>query len=260
MGNDLASAAKHSGCFSDEDDRKSRSHMAEVHAAHYVCNPNCLVNSEAEGGMMQKRTRNRYSAKGSPAVMSPSHALDEADRVVESRWMHSPVLKCTDSSPCELRHTPMSQKACDAPSSQAMGPKLTEDALMSLEAHGDHTGASKGMGKGKGKQPNRCDSMASNFATAGSFAKGAGRMSFQADMMKGSRGSFAQPRSDASFAAGLPPSAANAGRSRQSFTTQPSEGINTRIGSMSAGGTSTQPPPKGSSTSQHNSRMGMIHE
>jgi hypothetical protein len=155
----------------------------------------------------------------------------------------------------------MSQKTCDAPFSQAIGPKLTEDALMSLEARGDPAGSSKGMGKGKGKQPSsRCDSMASNFAMAGSFAKGAGRNSFQADMMKGSRGSFAQLRSDASFAAGLPPSAANAGRSRQSFTTQPSEGLNTRIGSMSAGGTSTQPSPKGSSTRQHNSRMGMIHE
>merc|ERR1711963_1349345 len=86
-------------------------------------------------------------------------------------------------------------------------------------------------------------------------AKGAGRMSFQAGVMQGSRGSFAQPRSDASFAVGLPQSAANAGKSRQSFTTQPSEGFS----SMPPGGTSTQPPPKGSSTKQQMGRMAGIH-
>lgn len=262
MGNELASAAQHSGCFSAEEDKRGKSQVTQLYPANFMCDPNCLVTSEAADYNARPHRGKGFSKGHHPAAWSPSRALEEADRVVESNWMHSPVLKNADSfprpEPVPGYDVPMAspQKGCDAPLSQAVGPKLTEDALKSLDTPFDAPGMTKGMGKGKGKPSNRCDSMASNFAMAGSFAKGAGRMSFQAGVMQGSRGSFAQPRSDASFAVGLPQSAANAGRSRQSFTTQPSEGFS----SMPLGGTSTQPPPQGSSTKQQMGRMGRIHE
>lgn len=144
----------------------------------------------------------------------------------------------------------------------------------------DFKGAGKGpdMRKGKGKgDGNFCsydsfadhrlgsyDSFVTNVPMAGSFAAGApNRMSFQSDMM-GSRESFAARRSDESFAAGLPSSAAHAGHRRlpacNSFVpgpsgnmnTQPPEGRSTRMQSEQSffvpAGQNTEPPHPGHST------------
>merc|ERR1711862_439838 len=91
-------AARHSGCFSDEPDKRGRPQVAQLHPANFVCDPNCLVTAESseQGGHSPNR-RGKGFSKGHPAQWSPSRALEEADRVVESNWMHSPVLKKGDS-------------------------------------------------------------------------------------------------------------------------------------------------------------------
>lgn len=97
----------------------------------------------------------------------------------------------------------------------------------------------------------QADSFATNIAAAGSFATRApNSMSFQAGVM--GRQSFGAQRSDASFAAGLPPSAA--GSTPAGLNTQPPQGLTTRVPTSSSfasgvpGGLTTQPPPAGLST------------
>lgn len=104
--------------------------------------------------------------------------------------------------------------------------------------------------------PHHAESFATNIAAAGSFATRApNSMSFQAGVMGSQRGSFAAQRSDASFAAGLPPSAGCAtrvpGSTPAGLTTQLPEGLTTRVppsSSFATGGLTTQPPPAGLTT------------
>lgn len=129
-----------------------------------------------------------------------------------------------------------------------------------IEGKGKGKGEAKGRGKGK---LGSYDSFATNVPMAGSFATRApDRMSFQTDVL-GSRSSFAQLRSDESFAAGLPPSAARAGKAQlpvamsfvagpsQGMTTCPTDGSNTRMPTQSSffmPTQNTEPPQQGCST------------
>jgi len=144
------------------------------------------------------------------------------------------------------------------------------DQFMRLgDLKGKGKGLEKGESKGKGKGKSNLgsyDSFATNAPMCGSFATRApDRMSFQTDVL-GTRSSFAQLRSDESFAAGLPASAARAGQAAglppacMSFVAGPSNGINTRPStdsfSTQAPGQSsifipagnTEPPQQGLST------------
>lgn len=165
---------------------------------------------------------------------------NKPQRAVESKWMNAPRI-VAGSSPQDV---PQSEEHSG----------LTEANLAALS----EASQGKGNGKGKGKEESRftgCDSIATNVPMAGSFAPHAAPpcMTFQADALgAGRRGSFAAQRSDASFAKGLPASAAG-GDPRAIPSTEPPAGRNSNtrppyvMNGPSRGSVSTS-TPKGVST------------